>query len=299
MTRFKLCLLQTGTLLSGAILIGTVAAGHPAFAQYRVLPAAKVSNCLRATPCIGGSNSGTGAGVLGTSATNDGIDATTTNASNSQRGRSGLFGYDASTDGGTGNNGIAGYSVSGTGGRGTSMSGNGLWAESSDSSGIPQALYAQGDNANTWLFFAENVPNGAGCDINPHADLYCSGSFNAKTVRTRHLTSGGQHVLAYASESASATIEDVGSARLVAGSANVVIDRAFGSTVDRNNYHVFLTPMGDTRGLYVSVKSSAGFEVRESQGGHSTLEFDYRIVARPLDATSDRLPLAPIMKKHR
>jgi hypothetical protein len=28
-------------------------------------------------------------------------------------------------------------------------------------------------------------------------------------------------------------------------------------------------------------------------GGRSTLDFDYRIIARPIDAKSDRLPLAP------
>jgi hypothetical protein len=87
---------------------------------------------------------------------------------------------------------------------------------------------------------------------------------------------------------------------MVGGVANVAIDRAFVSTIDRNSpYHVFLTPMGDTRGLYVSVKTPSGFEVREAQGGRSTVSFDYRIVARPLDANGDRLPLAPATRRPR
>ena len=57
--------------------------------------------------------------------------------------------------------------------------------------------------------------------------------------------------------------------------------------------------MADTRGLYVSLKTPSGFEVREAQGGRSSLPFDYRIVARPLDAANDRLPLAPPPRKIR
>jgi hypothetical protein len=55
--------------------------------------------------------------------------------------------------------------------------------------------------------------------------------------------------------------------------------------------------MADTRGLYVSQKTPAGFQVREAQGGRSTFSFDYRIVARPLDADNDRLPPAPALRR--
>lgn len=106
--------------------------------------------------------------------------------------------------------------------------------------------------------------------------------------------SSGQRVLAYAPEATTATMEDVGEARMADGRAIVRFDRDFASTIDRNaGYLVFLTPMGDTRGLYVRLKTPAGFEVRETQGGRSNLLFDYRIVARPLGASGDRLPLAP------
>ena len=155
-------------------------------------------------------------------------------------------------------------------------------------------IYAQGDSANTYIFEGFNTATGGYCHIDENGNLACSGSEDVKAVRTRHVNSGGQHVLAYAAESASAILDDVGTGRMVGGIAHVVIDRAFGSVIDRNSpYHVFLTPMGDTRGLYVSAKAPSGFEVRETQGGRSTLSFDYRIVARPLDAKDDRLPIAP------
>jgi hypothetical protein len=137
-----------------------------------------------------------------------------------------------------------------------------------------------------------NNTTGSYCEIDPAANLTCSGGVQAKSVRTRRLTAGGQHVLAYAAESASETLEDVGTGRMVGGIANVAIDRAFGSTIDRSAYHVFLTPKGDAS-LYVGQETPAGFVVRETHGGRSTLDFDYRIIARPIDATIDRLPLAP------
>lgn len=102
----------------------------------------------------------------------------------------------------------------------------------------------------------------------------------------------GRHVLAYTPESASATIEDVGTARMYDGVANVQISPDFASVIDRSWYYVFLTPLGDTRGLYVSVKTPAAFQVRETLRGRNSLAFDYRIVAHPLGASNDRLPAA-------
>jgi hypothetical protein len=112
----------------------------------------------------------------------------------------------------------------------------------------------------------------------------------------RHANANGQHVLAYAAESATATIEDVGTARLIDGAAKVEIDPSFAAVMDHKWYYVFLTPLGDTRGLYVSAKTPSAFQVRESEGGRSRLDFDYRIIAHPLDAKNDRLSLAPAMR---
>jgi hypothetical protein len=46
------------------------------------------------------------------------------------------------------------------------------------------------------------------------------------------------------------------------------------------DYHVFLTPNGDCKGLYVTKKTANSFEVRELGGGKSSIAFDYRIMAR-------------------
>ena len=75
--------------------------------------------------------------------------------------------------------------------------------------------------------------------------------------------------------------EDFGTSKLSAGTATVSLDVTFAQTVNTNmSYHVFLTPKGNCRGLYVTKETSRGFEVRELRGGKSNVQFDYRIFAR-------------------
>jgi hypothetical protein len=172
-----------------------------------------------------------------------------------------------------------------------------VYSESADTSNLYEALEAKADSSNTYIFEGYNASTDGLCTIDYDATLACTGGSVVKNVRTRHRNANGQHVLAYAAESATATIEDVGTARMVGGVAKVAIDPAFASVMDRKWYYVFLTPLGDTRGLYVSMKTASAFEVRETERGRSSLEFDYRIVAHPLDAKDDRLPLAPAMRR--
>jgi hypothetical protein len=130
--------------------------------------------------------------------------------------------------------------------------------------------------------------------IDPKTNLDCTGTITGgPAIESKHRNAFGQRVLAYAPESATETIEDVGTAQMV-GTANVRLDPAFAAITDRRWYYVFLTPLGDTRGLYVSLKAASAFQVREVECGRSTLNFDYRIVAHPIDATNDRLPAAPV-----
>ena len=88
-----------------------------------------------------------------------------------------------------------------------------------------------------------------------------------------------------------ATMEDTGTARLLNGEGAVRFDPAFASTINASRgYQVFLTPNGDTRGLYVSAKYEGGFIVRENEHGRSSVYFDYRVVAHPYGASDERLP---------
>lgn len=60
---------------------------------------------------------------------------------------------------------------------------------------------------------------------------------------------------------------------------------------------MFLTPEGDSRGLFVTNRANSGFEVGENQGGRSTVAFSYRIVAKPYGDNSPRLPTAESVKR--
>jgi hypothetical protein len=127
-------------------------------------------------------------------------------------------------------------------------------------------------------------------------DFYYSGSL-IQFATSRN----GMRVNGFVPQSASRTIEDVGTGRIVNGQGTVVLDRTFASTIDlQSAYHVFITPNGDTRGLYVAAKTAGSFTVRETQGGRGSLSFDYRIVASPAGHAFDRIggaaqaPVAPV-----
>jgi hypothetical protein len=110
-------------------------------------------------------------------------------------------------------------------------------------------------------------------------------------------TQGGARVDAGSTLAPLATIEDTGTARMSDGVGVVRLASDFARTLDlRAGYQVFLTPDGDTRGLYVAQKFQAGFIVRETQRGRSSLDFDYRIVAHPIGASEQRFPQVNIKR---
>jgi hypothetical protein len=308
----------------GMIAVGTVVAISSVTivrAEHVNPDRSRTYHCSSGTACVEGDSAGSSTwGVYGTSADADGVHG----VSNTTNGNSGTSGISTATSGSghgvygrssngqgvygtsSSNNGVEGHSTgSGSSGvagiqRGTSSgSGDGVFSESADTTNLYEALEAKADSSNTYIFEGFNASTNGLCTIDYNATLACTGGAVLKNVRTRHTNASGEHVLAYAAESATATIEDVGTARMVGGVANVAIDSAFASVMDRRWYYVFLTPLGDTRGLYVSQKTASGFQVRESEGGRSRLEFDYRIVAHPLDAKNDRLPPAPSMRMAR
>ena len=125
-----------------------------------------------------------------------------------------------------------------------------------------------------------------GCTVFPATASSCQPAASA-SIRTRT----GRKVDAFATRDANPTIEDEGEAQLVNGSARVALDPTFAATMSDARYLVFTTPRGDCHGLFVTNASSAGFEVRELSGGHATVAFDYRIVAKAADATSSRIAM--------
>jgi hypothetical protein len=84
--------------------------------------------------------------------------------------------------------------------------------------------------------------------------------------------------------------EDFGSGALSNGTVTVTLDPTFAQTANTGiEYHVFLTPEGDCKGLYVANENAKGFDVRELGGGTSNVAFDYRIIAKRLGYENVRL----------
>jgi hypothetical protein len=93
----------------------------------------------------------------------------------------------------------------------------------------------------------------------------------------------GTRRLLYCMESPELWFEDFGTAKLKNGRATAKLDGDFAKVIKPAGYHVFLTPEGDCRGLYIKSRRSASFEVRELQGGTSNVAFSYRVVGRRKD----------------
>ena len=132
-------------------------------------------------------------------------------------------------------------------------------------------------------------------EVGSNAGTDCDNEISVKR------TSTGAKVHTYAASQSLPTMEDFGEARMVNGQASVALEHTFASTIDtRQSYLVFITPEGDSPGhLYVASKTSNGFVVRESSNGHSSLPFEYRIVAHPYADGSARLAAAGMGTKAR
>jgi hypothetical protein len=187
----------------------------------------------------------------------------------------------------------------------------GVWGDSpgagllgSSDAGNALSGFNNSDNSATILGFNDTAStsgalllvqsNSGDCSIDSSGTLTCSGSIGAAMP-----LKDGRRVAEYAMQSPENWSEDFGSARLVNGVAIVKLEPTFAQTVNTGiEYHVFLTPSGDCKGLYVQQKSTASFEVRELGGGTSSISFDYRIVAKRLGQESKRLvDVQPMMEK--
>jgi hypothetical protein len=270
-------------------------------------------------------------GVQAYSSNNDGTNSGTNNDSSISPGRSGIWGHDDSTDGGGNNVGVAGSSTYGVGVSGSSTNNSGVQGSSTNWIGVAGSSstyigvygnsgYRGADITGGFIGVIGRAPAGTGdyplmlTDSSGNTldytdgdgDMYVHGTYN-NFARVRN----GNTVVSYGAMSASPSIEDTGSGQLVNGIAIVNLDMTFAQAIDPHQmYHVMLTPDGDTRGLFVASKSPNGFVVREVQGGHGSLSFDYHIYAVTLGQANERMfmmtpaqttsfmPKAAIVAKH-
>jgi hypothetical protein len=163
----------------------------------------------------------------------------------------------------------------------TEDTGYALWAQNDSS--YTTSIFLNDNTSTSVALYAGNLVNH--CTIDNAGDLVCTGSMSGA------VQSQGDHtVRLYAVQSPENWFEDFGSGKLSNGSATVSLDFGFSQTVNTSvDYHVFITPNGESEGLYVVNKTAGGFEVREQHSGHSNIGFDYRIVAHRKGSEGVRL----------
>jgi hypothetical protein len=190
----------------------------------------------------------------------------------------------------------------------------GVWADGAN--GQEAALIATSDDLSAGIFFNDsaasstilvlnnysggptgNVSNGIAtvmrvggpggmCGINQAGNLSCTGQMKSVVASK----DGSRQLETYTVQSAENWMEDYGSGQLTKGSATIQVDPAFAETANTGvEFHVFLTPGGDCKGLYVTNKTAGGFEVHELGGGASSIPFDYKIVAKRNGLEAQRL----------
>ncbi|MGA3210364.1 MAG: hypothetical protein ABSD20_03600 [Terriglobales bacterium] len=224
----------------------------------------------------------------------------------------GVFGE---ADTGTGAAGVSGVSTTGIGvhgeygtastvGSGLTDGLSGVWADTGNGN---EALLATADDTNAAVIFnngtfatlyvenevdavetvlyAVGPETGVGCEILTNGDLECSG-----TITEVERTKDRRALQMYSVQSTQNWYEDFGTGELKSGVANVVLDPDFAELANTSvNYHVFLTPNGNCKGLYAIRKTAASFEVHELGGGTASISFDYRIVAKRKGMESIRM----------
>jgi len=237
-------------------------------------------------------------GVIGESDKNSGVYGDATDSV-------GVYGHSWNVGGVAGYSedgvGIAGGSYRSVGVIGSSTKDTGVWAQTD--SGIAPALVAQGARGGNAARFEGHVRIEGNLDLWGPGTAWIGGSLfvsGQKAAAVPH--PDGSHRALYCMESPESWFEDFGRARLVRGKAKVRLDRTFAAVVRTGDYHVFLTPEGESEGLYVSRRTRAGFDVREQHRGTSTMRFSYRVVARRKDVSAPRFqkvrPPKPVAVTH-
>lgn len=113
------------------------------------------------------------------------------------------------------------------------------------------------------------------------------------TLKALSKISAGMDTETYVPRVARPELEDVGQGTLRDGATYVALDPAFAASMEATlPYMVFVTPGGEANQLFVTQKSARGFWVRETRG-HSSIPFDFRVVAYPKGEAPDRMRLRP------
>jgi hypothetical protein len=339
----RLRIMATGEMVINGLAPAFVGDNFTVYGQYPVNVYSTISNCIGYYASVSASNArgivslATGlnafGGIFSGSGTNAiGVDGT----SNSATGFGGDM-FNSNTSGTalitTGNNVAGQYLVTGSGaalngtgtgvwGRATStpgtggiFTGNGVAANSAASgSGISAiattlGVYAVANNAgnNNWGGFFTNG-NASGFAFVGGRTGGLDYKINGPgAVATMVKNKNDQYVNMFCPEAPEILFEDYGEAQLINGKCIVALDEIFSKNVAVNAKHplrVFVQLEGNCNGVYITNKTSVGFEVIELVNGQSNTKFTYHVIANRANSLNEngsidsqfedaRFPLSP------
>lgn len=108
------------------------------------------------------------------------------------------------------------------------------------------------------------------------------------TVATIVETPGKDKVSMFCSESPEILLTDYGTGTLIHGKCHIPLDPVFTNNIIVNDHHpmkVFVQLEGDCKGVFVTNKTSRGFDIVELQDGQSNVAFSWSVVANRCDET--------------
>lgn len=170
--------------------------------------------------------------------------------------------------------------------------------------GNRHALYAASNNASHPTLAIVNQAGGRSASFSGEVivvgNMIVNGNQSATGSKNAVVATSSGARLLHAEESSEVWFSDHGFGKVENGRAWIAIDPIFAETVSLERaYHVFIEEYGDAE-LYVSKRTSTGFEVKLSRG-QQDVEFSYRLMAKRRgfeDRRLDRAPDADVIVQH-
>lgn len=115
-----------------------------------------------------------------------------------------------------------------------------------------------------------------------HFGIYSKGTvYSDKPDVKLHDTGKSERAVTYSASSPDVTIMTSGQGRLLDGSSSVSFDQTFTDVIsDKVPVIITVTPLGQTRGVYISESDSHGFTLKENDAGRSNADFFYIAIGR-------------------
>lgn len=116
-------------------------------------------------------------------------------------------------------------------------------------------------------------------------------SISNKGYAVVNTVENGEKVATYAPSSTTVDISTKGTGKLVNGTATITFDKNYSNLTDKNKpVIVTVSPMGETKGVYVSEVTNKGFIVKENGNGTSNASFYWIAIGEKNNAEEMNVP---------